>query len=80
MVDLKPNESEVGNKEAFFFIASKRMSDDFQLNSAKIRSGQNSVGKFASRNGLFLGQIQLSLKEMEIFSLTLTNFDSRISI
>lgn len=39
MVDLKPNESELRNKEAFFFTASGRMSDDFQLNSFKIRSG-----------------------------------------
>lgn len=80
MVDLKPNESEVRNKEAFYFTASKRMSDDFQLNSSKIRSGQSSVGKFASHNGLFLGQMQLSLRPMEIFPLTLRDFDSRVSI
>lgn len=80
MVDLKPNESEVRNKEALFLHNIQQMSDDFQLNSSKIRSGQSSLGKSASHNELFLGQMQLSLKPMEIFSLAFTDFDSRVSI
>lgn len=68
MIGLKPNESELRNKGALFITAFRRMTDDFQLNSFKIRSGQNSVGK-----------LQLSLKSMEIFSFTSTDFDSGIS-